>query len=278
MGSRILVWTMMLFLLPAVTVGQEVPSALLQALYIKSDLDQFAVQVSTGIQDGFKHGLSTHTRLKQMPQSTITKLRAAMKTAFAPDRFKNQIRMAFRQKLRGEEIEEVLAWLGSAIGRKIAQLEAAAARPEHYDDLQQFQLQVQAARPLPKRLNRIRDLEAASKATEISVDVALKSQLTVAMVLVAHLPKGKEPTTKALMTAIEKFNRELIEETMERETHFFFLYTYHSLSTPELDRYIAFASSPTGVRYYDAIASGINTALTKGCDQWRGMIATILKP
>ncbi len=278
MGSRFLVWAMMFFLIPSVTMGQEHSSALVDTLLFKSDLDHLAGQLTKSVQAGFEHSLSTHTRLKVMPQAKITKLRAALKISFSPEGFKNGIRTTFREKLSVEDIKEVLSWLDSDTGKKIAQLEAAASKPEHYDGMQHFQARLQTTPPLPERLRRIQSMESALKATAISVDVALKTQLAVAMVLVAHLPEGGGTTTEALAAAIEKNSRGLIEEAIGQETHLFFLYTYDSLSIAEINRYTAFASSPAGARYHDAIASGVKTALTEGCDQWRQMIAPILNP
>jgi hypothetical protein len=274
-GVTLLYWAMALFLLPAVSMGQERHTALVEALFTSSDIHQYSGQLTKAVQAGFEHGLSTHMRLKEMPRSTITGLRSALKTAFAPERFEDEILHAFKLKLSNDDIQEVLAWMGSVTGKKIAQLEAAATRSDHGAGLQQFQSRLQAA---PNRIKRIGRLDLASKTTDTRINVTLKAQLAIVMVLVEHLPATAKPTTDTLMTAIENTSRRLIEEAMRDETQLFFHYTYHSLTTAELDSYVAFAASPAGARYYDATAAGIDAALTAGCHQWRQMIASIIQP
>ena len=278
MRLKILLWTIVLFALPAAATAQESKEALIQTLYIKSGIDQQARQVPDSIQAGFEHGVSTHKRLREMPQGTITQLRAALKTAFTPERIKIKILIAFRKKLTVDDLKQVLAWLDSSTGKKISQLEEAASRSNHFDGLRQFEAQLQAASPPPKRRSIIRQLDSVSRATDTRVDVALKAQLAVAMVLVAPLTGEKKPTTEALAAAIEKNSRSLIDNAMRSETERSFLYTYDKLALWELDRYITFASSPAGARYHDAAAAGLNTALTTGCDKWRQLVETILLP
>jgi hypothetical protein len=266
---------MALILLPAISMGQERHTALAEALSIRSDIHQHAGQLTQSIRAGFEHGLSTHKRLNQMPQSTIAGLRSALKKAFAPERIKDEILTAFKLKLSNDDIKEVLTWMGSATGQKIVRLEAAAASADHDKGRQQFQSQL---RPAPNRLKTIRRLDLASKTTQTRINIALKAQLAVAMVLVEHLADAKKPSTENLATSIETSSRGLIEKAMQHETQLFFLYTYRDLTAAELDRYAAFASSAVGTRYYDAIAAGINRALTAGCHQWRRMIGTIVEP
>ena len=273
---KTLLWTIVFFVLPVATMAQDNKEALIQDLYGKSGLEKQVGQLPMVIQVGFDQAVAMDDRLKVIPRSVIGEMRAYIETVFAPEKIKRIILGECRKKLSIDDLKKVIEWLDSPIGRKFTQLEEVASTPEKYTEMQQFALKLQESPPLPERVKIIQLLDSAVKATETSVELAMNTQLAVTIAIVASLPKEQQPTYDNLVAAIEQ-TRPQIEDAMRIQTIVSLLFTYSSVAHAELDRYIAFASSPAGINYHNATISGLKRAMLEGSYKWGELIADILK-
>lgn len=276
MRLRTWLWVLVFLVLPAAAIAQDNKEVLIQDLYIKSGLENQIVQMPMIIQFSFDQAVARDHRLKGIPRNVIGEIRASIKTAFAPNNMKKTILSACREKLSFDDLKNAIEWLDSPTGRKFTQLEEAASTPERYAEIQQFAIKLQESPPLPEQLKIIRQLDDTVRATETSVEVAMNAQYAVALATVASLPKEQRPTQDNLIAAIEK-TRPQIERAMRSQTLVSLLYTYRDVAHEEIDRYIAFASSPTGKNYHDAVIFGLKKALLDGSYKWGELIADILK-
>jgi hypothetical protein len=261
--------------LPGTTTARDSKEGLLQDLYGKSGLEKQIVQLPMVVQAGFDQAAETDDRLKAMPRNVVGEIRASIRTVFAPENIKKAILDECREKLSIDDMKEVMEWLDSPLGHRFARLEEAASTPEKYTEMQQFAQTLQESPPLPERLEIIRRLDDAAKATETSVEVAMNTQLAITIAVVASLPKEQQPTYDKLAAVVEQ-TRPQIESAMQTQTIISLLYTYSNVSDAELGRYIGFASSPTGKIYHEATISGLKKALLEGSYKWGESIAEIL--
>ncbi len=276
MHLKTLVWTIVLFVSPVSTMAQDNKEMLLLDMYSKSGLEKQIEQMPMIIMAGFDQAVVRDDRMKAMPPRVIGEIRAPIETLFAADKIKKTILAECREKLSVDDLKKIMEWLDSPLGRKFTQLEVIASTPEKYVEIQQFAGTLQKSPRLPEQLNIIRRLDAAVKATETGVEVAVNTQMGVAIAMVETLPKEQQPTYDDLFAAIEK-SRPQFESVIRAQTIVSLLYTYRNVPHEELDRYIAFASSPTGTGYHDAVISGMKKALLKGSYKWGELIADILK-
>lgn len=276
MRLKTLMWALVFFVLPVAATAQDNKEVLLQNLYIKSGLEKQIMQLPMVIQVGFGQAVATDPRLKAIPRYVIGEIRASIETAFTPKNIKRTILSECREKLSIDDLKKVVEWLDSPIGRKFTKLEEAASTPEKYTEIQQFAMKLQESPPLPEQLKIIKQLDNTVKATETSVEVAMNTQLAVAIASIASLPKEEQPTHDNLLALIEK-TRPQIESAIRAQTIVSFLYIYRDVANEELDRYIAFASSPTGKNYHDTVILGLKKALLEGSYKWGELISDILK-
>lgn len=276
MSFKALLWTLVFLLLPVAVIAQDNKEVLLEDLYGKSGIEKQIAQLPMVMQVGFDQAVAADERLKELPVNVIREIRASIETAFAPIKIKRTIVGECRDKLSINDLKKVIEWLESTLGRKFTQLEEAASTPEKYAEMQQFAQKFHESPPPPEQLEIIRKLDDAVKATETSVEVAMNTRLAITIASIASLPKEQQPTYDNLVVAIEQ-TRPQIESEIRTQTIVSLLYMYRNVTYAELDRYIAFASSPAGTSFNDAAISGFKKALLAGSYKWGELIADILK-
>jgi hypothetical protein len=276
MRLKILPLAILFFVVPVAAMAQDHKEKLIQELYVKSGIKKQVGQLPRLIQLGFDETVAAESHFKAMPQSEIGEIRASIETVFAPGKLKKTILSECRDKLSIGDLKNVLEWLKSPIGQKLTQLEESASTPEKYNEMQQYAMQLQKSPPPPERLKIVRQLDSAMKATEIGVEVAMNTQLAVAIGVVASLPQEQQPPNDHLVAMIEK-TRSQVEDALQGEILVSLLYTYSSVTSEELGRYIAFASSSAGINYHNATVSGLKKALLEGGYEWGRIIADIIK-
>lgn len=276
MRLRVLLWIIVFVVLPVSTMAQENKEIILHDLYNKSGLEKQIAQMPIFIKDGFDQTVATDDHLKAIPRSVLKEFRASIETVFAPENIRRIILSECEERMSAEDLKKAIEWFDSTTGRKFTQLEEIASTPEKYNEMQHFALKLQASPPLPETLKRIQQLAAAVKATETSVEVAMNAQIGIAIAILESIPKEQQPTYEKLVAEIEQ-TRPQMERAMRRQTIVSFLFTYRDVTHDELDRYIAFASSPTGINFHNSVISGLKKALLEGSYKWGKIIDAILK-
>ena len=276
MRLKTLMWAVVFFVLPSSAMAQDNKETLIQELYGKSGMEKQIEQLPMLLQVGFDQAVAADDRLKIIPRSVIGEIRTSIQTVFAPENIKKTILSECREKLSHDDLKRVLGWLDSPIGRKFTQLEEYASTPEKYNEMQQFASQLQKTPPEPERLKFLQQLDSAVKATENNVEVAMNTQIAIAIAIASSLPKEQQPTYDNLVAAIEQ-TRPQVQDAMRIQTLVYALYTYGSVTDAEIGQYVEFASSPAGKNYHNAAISGLKKALLEGAYKWGESIADFMK-
>ena len=173
---------------PIIAYSQSSSDALMHALYIKSGLEKQIHQLPLVIQAGFDQAAMEDDRIKKMPGNIILGIRGLIKESFATESLKNTILQEIRNKLNNLNINNVIKWLDSPIGKKCTQLEEAASTPKAFSEVQQFAAQIQKSPPPSYRLRLIQKMDSTVKATETNVEITMNTQLAVTAAIIATLP------------------------------------------------------------------------------------------
>jgi hypothetical protein len=275
MRTKKFLLAMILFLLPSTVYAQN-QNERIQTLYVKSGMDKQVKQLPLLIQTGVDRALEEDGRIKQMPRNVKLAISSSVHQAFAIDRFKKTIIEEIKETMTNKDLDKVMAWLESSLGKKCTQLEEAASTPEAFSEIQKLATQVQKSPPAEDRVDILKKLDAAVKATETNVEIAMNTQLAVAVAIVASLPLEQQAPIDVIVAGLEK-TRPQIEAIMRSQTLLFALYTYQDLTNTELEKYIAFATSPAGTKYHTSTISGFKKALLDGSFKWGESIADILE-
>lgn len=274
MKAKTILFTIFLFMLPVIAHAQN-QNELIQSLYIKSGMDKQIKQLPLLIQASVEQALKEDNRINQLPRHTKSAISGSVQEAFAPERLKKIIIKEMKESMTVKDLNKVLKWLDSPLGKKCTRLEEAASTPETLSEIQKFATQLQQTPPASNRLDILRRLDAAVKATETNVEISMNAQLAVAFAVVKSLPLEQQGPLEDIAAQLEK-NRPQIEAVMRSQTLLFALYTYQDLTNADLEKYIQFATSPAGTKYHVVTISGFKKALLDGSLKWSESIANIL--
>ena len=274
MKAKTIKFTIFLFMLPIIAYAQN-QNELIQSLYLKSGMDKQIKQLPLLIQANIEQALEKDDRINQLPRHTKSAISGSVHEAFATERLKKIIIKEMKESMTIKDLNKTLKWLDSPLGKKCTRLEEAASTPETLSEIQKFAAQLQQAPPAANRLDILRRLDAAVKATETNVEITMNAQLAVAFAVVKSLPREQQGPLEDIAAQLEK-NRPQIEAMMKSQTLLFALYTYQDLTNAELEKYIQFATSPAGNKYHVATISGFKKALLDGSLKWSESIANIL--
>jgi hypothetical protein len=274
MKAKTISFSIFLFMLPIIVHAQD-QTKLIQSLYFKSGMDKQVKQLPLLIQANIEKGLEKDDRINQLPRHTKSAISGSVHDAFAPERLRNIIIKEVKKYMTVKDLNKALKWLDSPLGKKCTRLEEAASTPETLSKVQKFAAQLQQTPPPANRLDILRRLDDAVKATETNVEITMNAQLAVAFAIVKSLPLEQQGPLEDITAQLEK-NRPQVEAVMKSQTLLFALYTYQNLTNAELEKYIQFATSPAGTKYHVATISGFKKALLDGSLKWSKSIANIL--
>lgn len=274
MRAKTMVITILLFMLPVIAHAQN-QNERIQSLYLKSGMDKQFKQLPFLIQASVDQALKEDNRINQLPRRTKSAISGSVRDAFATERLKKIMIKEIETSMTAKDLDEILKWLDSSLGKKCTRLEEAASRPETLSKVQEFADQLKQAPPAKNRLDILRRLDAAVKATETNVEISMNAQLAVALAVVRSLPLEQQGPLEDIAAQLEK-HRPQIEAVMRSQTLLFALYTYQDLTNAELEKYIRFAVSPMGAKYHEVTISGFKKALLEGSLKWSESIADIL--
>jgi hypothetical protein len=274
MKAKTILWTIVLLIASVIAHAQN-QNKLIQTLYIKSGIDKQVRQLPQLIRVNVLQAFEQDDRTKEIPRHTKLAISGSVQQAFSPERFKQTIIKEVRASMTVKDLDTVLKWLDSPLGKKLTRLEEAASTPETLSKVKEFAARLQQSPPTETRLNILRRLDAAVKATESNVEIVMNTQLAVAFAVVKSLPQEQQGSLEAIAAELKK-NRPQVEAAMKSQTLIFSLYTYQNLTNAELERYIRFAISPAGEKYHRATLSGFKKAFLDGSIKWGNSIADIL--
>jgi hypothetical protein len=274
MKARIILLMIFLLMLAGIAHTQN-QNELIQSLYFKSGIDKQVRQMPLLIRSSVEQALEQDDRINDLPRHTKSAISGSVQEAFSAERFKKTIIKEVTASMTVKDLDKVLKWLDSPLGKKCTRLEESASTPETLSEVKKFATRLKQAPPAANRLDILRRLDAAVKATETNVEIAMNTQLAVAFAVVKSLPLEQQGPLKDIAAQLEK-NRPQIEAVMKSQTLIFALYTYQNLTNGELEAYIQFATSPAGVKYHGATISGFKKALLNGSLKWGESIADIL--
>ena len=242
-------------------------TALIEELYVKSGLEKQVKQIPNSVEQGFDEAVFKDENLRRLPRSVVSGIRSLITEAFAPELLKTEIIREMEAGMEDEHVRRVLEWLNSGLGRKRTAVEEAASRPDSLSQTQLMAAQIRTSPLPPDRLNLLRRLDQAMGATETFVSLALNTQIAVASAIVASLPPEQQQPLSELKTQIER-TRPQLESAINAYVLASFLYTYQTLSNPEIRAYINFASSRTGKVYHEATVAGFTHAMISASIRW----------
>jgi len=262
--------------MPFLAAAQDQHELLVQELYVKSGLAKQIQDIPRSIQAGLDQELLEEEQFAKPSPRVIALMKALAPKAFAPEKLKAVVLPELKTGLTTSDLQAALKWLDSPLGIKCTRLEDEASTPEAYPEIDKYKAQLKKSPPTPERLKIIHKLDAALKATQTSVEMALNLQVALLLAVNATLPEEQQESPAEILDDIKQHRPE-IESALQLESLVSLFYTYRSLTEAEINQYIKFATSSAGSKYQEVADAAMKKALIAGGIRWGEAIGEAMK-
>jgi hypothetical protein len=200
----------------------------------------------------------------RVPDELLSALRSAARESFGPAAMQDDMVRGIAARLTVGEMRKALVWLDTDLGRRMTRVEELASEQLTPEALQSY-AEGMKRRPLaPRRGELIAALAAATKAVEGSANIIEGVALGIAVGMDSLQPAQKRLGMAALTEQLRQaMPPDKIREAIGAVTPVMYAYTYRDVSDADLEAYLAFNRSNSGVRYNDAMMGALTEALAK---------------
>lgn len=208
-----------------------------------------------------------------IPDTEISLILGSADRAILPSTILSEIRDSLKFSLSDEDIEILLKWYESDIGKRITAAEEEASTPEAY---QQMMNSAQKLLENTKRVEMAARLDELLGATDMAMRIQEFSGLAVYSAIMTAMAPNQELNLDAFesqMAAMEPQMRENIQQLVLVS----FVYSYQQIDDDSLAKYEAFLNRPVTKNFNDSTIKGLSRGFEKVVSSWASDIASILK-
>lgn len=210
-------------------------------------------------------GLTTSPELaSKLTEAQLATLLAAIEVAYRPEQIETDFNAELARLLKPAAAQETLGWLDSELGKRLTALENGAT--ELASDTEKMAAAQQLMERLPpRRVERYIALLKATGADASGAQMMLNNSLGMAVGAGATL--GARPPEVAKIRKELEVNLPQLTEAIGNSYMVMFASVYESVAEADLDRYVAFAESPSGKAYHQAVTKALDTALVNAATE-----------
>jgi hypothetical protein len=173
--------------------------------------------------------------------------------AFRADALYGLIREEFSQHVDDTKVKDVLAWYRTPLARRLTELEVAFTTSTSRErELAQFVARLRVEQLDPRRVELIQRLDAASGATETSLELLMAVAQAVLRVADSYLPAARRLKPGQLDSQARQIRLQS-QDMLRQANTLSMLYVYRSLEDGDLARYIQFLESEAGAWFGGAV-------------------------
>lgn len=217
-------------------------------------LGELGAQVAPAIRSGAAKGTPSDPAL-------VEQVARAGSEAFAPDRLRASALQPIQQGLQADKLPALKRWYDSAAGRKVTQLEEAAAKNSAASQKAYIEEGVTIyEKQKESRKKLLDDLVFATNAPNAMVNATFALALAVTEGVGRAKPQQIGPSAADVKAMLDAQRPQLLQAFRSMSTASF-AKTYATLNDAELKRYVDFLKTPAGQHFYTLTLSGLNAAL-----------------
>ncbi len=222
-------------------------SALMNQSGMATQIELIPAQVKAGIRDSARQGVPMDVVIQD-------KLVGALDT----QSLNQSVQEHMIEEMSFAEIEQVLLWLESPLGKRVVAMEVRASQPDTM--LKMFKV-FETERDRPGRMARIHRIDEAVLSKERTKDLMINMQTFFGMAMAAESGAAQLASYGQTRYNIERAMAPMWGE-LEQVVTMMYLFTYQGLSDTELDQYIEFTESPIGRKYNQVLYEGLSHAFS----------------
>ncbi len=205
-------------------------------------LDKLYDQTGLERQLDWIHDSMTLQRQKYpIPEPVVDTVNQVVKIRYSPDFFRASMKVTLDEALSVGELDRLIDWFGSPLGKKILRLEAEASNPANQAKMEKYiREKLSAELPRNSRIILIEELMEALDAVELSTELAASASVGAQRMLREVMPAGAEQPMRPAQV-LKAQEKPYIRKDMPERMRDIFLYTYRSLPDSDIQRYLDFA-------------------------------------
>lgn len=189
---------------------------------LKRQLDQLPQQLAAGVrQSGKQHSKASPAVVKAIEN--------AVAESFSAQNFQARVSVDLKKNFNEQRLQALLKDFSTPAAKRMIEREQAAPSPEEFA---RFARSPAATRPSPQRAGLLKRIDAATRASDLAVDVAFSSMKAVALGVVGE-GAGK---AAAVDKVIEK-QRASTTQRIRNATLLNLAFSYRDASDAELEEY-----------------------------------------
>jgi hypothetical protein len=239
----------LLFALAIVAYADNYDSLMIES-GIDKQFSQFAEQIIQGMENGIpKDGGSINT-------PTFLKYVTAVKASLSDSELKKGILSYLKKTIPVNQIDSLLIWYRSPLGKKITLAEIEVSDPQNLESALNY------VSDNVERKDQIIQLLAELGANDLATELAL--QMAIATAYTVNLINKKTTAIEYnQIAAIFSKQRDQIFQTVKAANIATSLYAYRNISDDGINLYIKFSQSPLGKKFNTTVLKALKEILTR---------------
>ncbi|RLA31395.1 MAG: hypothetical protein DRR15_13310 [Gammaproteobacteria bacterium] len=214
----------------------------------------FQDEVLSGLEEGQKKTSGA------LSDDEYAALRGLFQNQFASTRLHEDVTRIMQERWSAAYAESAMDWLNSSLGVNITEKESLSSSPEWQKTIAEYAETEAFSRQKESRLALIENLDEATGATEIFVDLFIAMRFSIMMGMSLADSELQELKLSELRTQVESERDEMVLPIKEYiKTSY--LYMYRDFSDDDIQQYINFLESDAGRWYVTVLSDAIAEAL-----------------
>ena len=251
------------------TAQAAVPDGDIDRLLKLSGIAAHVEQFPELIKQGMREARLTGELISERDLSTLL---IRTDDTILPEEIIAEVRAELKQTLTAQDVDRLLAWYRSDLGREITKLEEQAGSPEAFEEM---------ARQAPQLLDDEERVGFARRVDRIvgATDLTMSIHEYTGIAVFSALTLALRPNTA--FEEIRQFREQMAElrpqmrEPTERMVIVSFVYTYLPLEAEELDEFERFLNRPGTTRFNQTVVRGLGRGLGLSIDRWADALAKV---
>lgn len=255
-------------LAPAVASSATISDNSLDKLMQQSGLNKQIQAIPSGILAGMQQSVQQGAPIDN---EQLTKIQDSVNSAFQPTQISNTVSGTLKGVLSENEAEELLAWYGSALGKKITVAEEKASEASSYQDMLS---QAQTLMADEERVALARRIDTLVKASEMSLDIQKYTAVAVYTSVAKALQPGKAVDIEPFEAELAKQETQMRQQIQQLIT-LSLVYNYRDFSIDEINQYIDFLKQPASKKFNNKALDGMKVAINSAVDNMAETLASV---
>jgi hypothetical protein len=248
------------------SVFAEIDDHSVSMLLDKSGLTKQIAQIPSLFKAGIGQARQQGT---DIPDQIYAAMTDSIDETIDPGQMLEKISLSLKTSLNESQLNEMISWYNSELGRTIVSEEEQASTPEAFNKMMN---QAQELTSDPKRVEIAKRFDKLLGATEMGLKIQEYSSIATFSAIMAALYPDEPLDIESFRSEVQQ-QLEQGRQTIEQMSIISSVYAYRNIPTMDLNKYEQFLNTPTFQLFNTVIVESLLISLEKSIANWADAIA-----